>query len=176
MCKNKLHLFNIYNKSLLWGQLDSRIIVHKIKPMFKDDINYIEINLEKIQSFDESFISTVFINLIKSIKKSGKELVFVFSNPANEEIIVQLSSIFLTKNIFSILKRDTGIEIIGDASYLKKIIFKNIHEHKEINPVSISKEFNKPFKSCKSEFEEFVSIGLLEKENDEIYKTNLSFV
>lgn len=176
MCKNKLTLYDIYNKSILWEQLDSKILIQKIKSLLKENINYIEINLEKIQSFDESYISTVFINTLKSTKKSGKELVYIFSNPANEEIKFQFSSILLSNNVFSILKTETEFEIIGDASYFKKIIFKNINENEVINPVSICEEFNRPFKSCKLEFDEFVNMGFLEKESDEVYRTNLSFV
>ena len=161
---------------MLWGQIDSRILIHKIKSLIKEDINYLEINLEKIQSFDESFISAVFINTIKSTKKSGKELVYIFSNPVNEEILFQFSSILLSNNVFSILKTETEFEIIGDASYFQKIIFKNINENEIINPVSICEDFNKPFNSVKLEFDEFVNIGFLEKESDEVYRTNLSYI
>ncbi len=175
MCKNKLTLFNIYNKPILWGQLDSKILIQKIKSSIKEDINYLEIDLEKIQSLDASYISSAFVHTLKSAKSSGKELVYIFSNIVNDEIVFQLSSILLSNNIFSFIKTETEIEIIGDASYFKKIILKNIHENEVINPVSICKEFDKPFESYKIEFEEFVTVGILEKESDEVYKTNLSF-
>lgn len=175
MCKNKLNLFDIYNKPILWGQIDSRVLISRLNSFIKEDINYIEINLEMIQSFDESYISTVFIDTLKSFKMSGKELVFIFSNPANEEILFQLSTILLSNKVFSLLKTKTDIEIIGDASYFKKVIFKNINDKKVIKPALICKKYFKSFESSKVEFDEFINTGILEKESDGVYRTNLSF-
>lgn len=176
MCKNKLNLFDLYNKTIFWGQIDSMYLKDRINSLLEEDINFIEINLEKIKSFDESYIQDVFIDTSLSTKKLGRELIYIFSNPDYEELIFQLSNIFLSNKIFSILKSKNKIEIIGDASYLKKVIFKNISENDVINPVTICQEFDKPLKSCEIEFDEFVNIGFLEKETDEKYRTNLSFV
>ena len=109
------NLFEKQDKNILWGNIDCDFYYMDIQKYIRNNQNDdIELDLKGIVTIDSSFITNVFVKLVKTYIDFKHSL--VFNNIENDSILYYLNKSFTENHIVAFIKKGDKFSSIGNKA------------------------------------------------------------